>query len=205
VRLASRIAVGPTWTGHPRRRAELDVMSIRVDHKDLIRPIRASPPRNKVRLGGRQMLLPSIEVVHQQGKVVAAIVGYNLPRPLTDEVQLLVGPQAKPCPGKCKRRPWNHLQAQDVPIKCDRPGHIGHVKRDWLSWAIFIELARDPTGSEFASRSATPKPCYHELLPMRYADGLPDHLVAGAFLENHHASWRCDIASPVWGADGRCC
>src|SRR5437762_12807998 len=75
----------PAPLGGGRRGAELDVVAVGVDDIELERAVGAGPPRGEVHLVIRQVLFPGVEIIDQQGKVIAAVVRDDLARPPADE------------------------------------------------------------------------------------------------------------------------
>ena len=73
------------------------------------------------------MPLPGIQVIDQQGVVVAPVVRDDRLLALADDVQLLIVPQAKPGPGKAERRPRNRRQTEHVAIERNRPLDVGDM------------------------------------------------------------------------------
>jgi hypothetical protein len=103
---------------------------VRVNHEQLQRTVGPRAAGDEVRAAGSQMLLPAIEIIDQQGVVVAAVVRNDFLLPFADDVQLLIDAQPKPRAGKRERRPRNGFQMQYVFIKCHAPLDIGDMNGD---------------------------------------------------------------------------
>jgi hypothetical protein len=92
-------------------------MPIRIFEEELRGSIRPFFAGHVGILQGVQVLLPTIEVIDTQGKVVAPVMGENLVLPLPNNVEFLHGPQPEPGAREGKRRPGKGVQSQDIPVK----------------------------------------------------------------------------------------
>src|SRR5262245_38981303 len=92
-----------------RQLAQLDIVSVGVDHVKLKRPVGPRAPRRKTDLALHKILLPGVEIIDQKREVIAAVVRYHLLRAFPDQMQLLINSQAKPSARKRERRARNGL------------------------------------------------------------------------------------------------
>jgi len=76
------------------------------------------------------MPLPRIEIIDQQGVVVAPIVRNHRLLALPDDVQLLIGSNPEPGPRKRESRPRNRFKSQHIAIKRHAPLDIGNMNGD---------------------------------------------------------------------------
>ena len=108
-----------------------------------------SAPSGRVRRGDklnaavRQVPLPGVQVIDQQGIMVAAVVRHDFLRPLANHVQLLILAEREPGPGKREGRPRNRLQPQHITIEGDALLDIGNVQSDVIElgdehWQYFL-------------------------------------------------------------------
>ena len=117
-------------------------MPVGVDHENLQPAVGPRTPRHILRLAALQVPLPGIQIIDPEGIVVAAIVRNDRLLALADDMQLLVGAEAKPGPRKAERRPRYRRQVQNIAIKGHRPLDVGDVNGD------VVELG-DEQGSEW--------------------------------------------------------
>jgi len=131
-----REALPPSAKLFWRRSAELDVVTIGIDEEYLPCAVgpKARPMERRARL--LQVRFPGVQVVRQQGEVVAAIMRLDRLGAAADQVQLLPLAEAEPCAGKAERRPRDPLQPQHLGIKAAASLHVGDVQ------GHVIELAK---------------------------------------------------------------
>ncbi len=105
-------------------------MAVGIEQEYLRGPVRAPFPSIKLSAGCFKMLFPLIQIVHAQSEM---IVGMGLEKwraEIRDQVQLLIGSQAKPCARKIKGRPRNRGESQYVLIKGAAALEVSDVEGD---------------------------------------------------------------------------
>ena len=115
-------------------------MSVRIDQKDLVGAVRTRLPRLMLNAAVAKEVFPGVDVVDQEGKVIAPMVRHDVPCPLADQMQFLFVSQPVPRAGKRKRRPRQRRQLQDVLVKRFARRQVGDVQGD------VIEM-HDPHGA----------------------------------------------------------
>jgi len=112
-------------------------MPIWIGNKNLPITIRAPftwPSDHAQRL---QVRFPGLDVIDEQGEVVAAVGRMDHLLTSTDQVKFLVSAKSKPGAGKIERRALHRLQLQNVMIKRTAAFDVGDVKGHVIQLKLF--------------------------------------------------------------------
>lgn len=112
-------------------------MTVGVADVDLKRAIGARAPGFVGGLRATEVLFPGVDIVDEQGVVVAAAIAVDWLMTIADQVQFLVGAKAVPGTGKGKGGPRNGFQQQHVFIKLLTYLYICYMDRHVVQLAGF--------------------------------------------------------------------
>jgi len=104
-------------------------MTIRVSQKNLISAIGTDAAREMWHAAVVKVSFPFLHVVDQQRKVIATMLSNQWVLFIADQVQFLVGSQAKPGARKRKGGTSNRLELEHVAIKGYASFDVRHVNR----------------------------------------------------------------------------
>lgn len=78
------------------------------------------------------MFIPALDVVYQDRKVGASMVGLDLGGPVTDQVQFLVNANSEPCTGEIEIWSGDHIQPNLHSVKTFADRDILDVQGDMV-------------------------------------------------------------------------
>ena len=83
------------------------------------------------------MLLPGVEIVHNERQVATAMMGMDGELTVADQMQFLVGPEPKPSAGKVERGPIQGWEGQHITVERDALRDVADMQGDVIELPDF--------------------------------------------------------------------
>ena len=121
-------------------------MPIRIGYENLISTIGTNTERpvRGVRRDG--MLLPSLDVINQQGKMIPSAGRYRILLTTPNQMQFLIHSQTKPCTWKIECWAWNGFQKENFVVKRTASLYVGDMQ-SYMIQLLILHNSRFQKGS----------------------------------------------------------